>query len=130
MAQKMLYFHKMKVAIPINGDRIAPRLPLAKEVCIVELLGKREMGRDKVDISLLHPMEIPDFLASQGVTKVIAGGVNWHLQEMLRVHNIEVIWGIMGDVDEVLAFYLRKGLQDGMGPCPPRRRRRFRGLHV
>jgi predicted Fe-Mo cluster-binding NifX family protein len=120
----------MKVAIPINKDRVAPRLPLAKEVCIVELRGKREMGREKVNISLLHLMEIPDFLASQGVTKVIAGGVDWRLQEMLRVHNIDVIWGIMGDVDEVLAFYLRKGLQDGMGPCPPRRRRRFRGLRV
>ena len=121
----------MKVAIPINNDRVAPRLPLAKEVIIVEFQGKQEMWRDKVNISLLHPMEIPDFLASQGITKVIAGGVNWHLQEMLRVHNIEVIWGIMGDVDEVLAFFLKKGLQDGMGPCPPSgrwRRRRFRGL--
>lgn len=121
----------MKVAIPINGDRIAPRLPLAKEVIIVEFQGKREMGRDKVNISLLHPIEIPDFLASQGVTQVIAGGVDWHLQEMLRLNNINLTWGIMGDVDEVLAFYLRKGLQDGMGPCPPRRsRRRFRGLHM
>jgi predicted Fe-Mo cluster-binding NifX family protein len=123
----------MKVAIPINNDRVAPRLPLAKEVCIVELRGKKEIGRDKVNISLLHPMEIPDFLASQGVTKVIAGGVNWHLQEMLRVHNIEVIWGIMGAVDEVLSFFLKKGLQDGMGPCPPPsrgRRRRFRGFRT
>jgi predicted Fe-Mo cluster-binding NifX family protein len=120
----------MKIAIPINGGRIAPRLPLAKELIIVELQEKREMGREKVDISLLHPLEIPDFLASQGVTKVIAGGVTWHLQEALRLNNINVIWGIMGDVDEVLAFYLKKGLQDGMGPCPPmRRRRRFRGLH-
>ncbi len=121
----------MKVAIPLNGDRIAPRLPLAKEVMIIEVRGRREEQREKVNISLLHPMEIPDFLASQGVTKVIAGGVDWHLQEMLRLNNINVIWGIMGDVDEVLAFYLRKGLQEGMGPCPPmRRRRRFRGLRA
>jgi predicted Fe-Mo cluster-binding NifX family protein len=121
----------MKVAIPINNERVAPRLPLAKEVVIIELQGKREMGREKVNISLLHPMEIPHFLASQGVTKVIAGGVNWHLQEMLRVHNIDVIWGIIGAVDEVLEFYLKKGLRDGMGPCPPpRRRRRFRGLRA
>lgn len=123
----------MKVAIPINNDRVAPRLPLAKEVCIIELQGKKEIGREKVNISLLHPMEIPDFLASQGVTKVIAGGVNWHLQEILRVHNIDVIWGIMGAVDQVLEFYLKKGLVDGMGPCPPPnrgRRRRFRGLYL
>jgi len=121
----------MKVAIPIHGERIAPRLPLAKEVIIVELQGKREMGREKVNISLLHPMEIPDFLASQGVTRVIAGGVDWHLQEMLRMYGIEVIWGIIGDVDNVLDLYLSNKLRLGMGPCPPmRRRRRFRGLRV
>ena len=121
----------MKVAIPINNERVAPRLPLAKEVVIIELQGKREVGRKKVNISLLHPMEITDFLASEGVTKVIAGGVTWHLQEMLRVHNIDLIWGIMGAVDEVLEFYLKKGLRDGMGPCPPpRRRRRFRGFQA
>lgn len=121
----------MKVAIPVNNDRVAPRLPLAKEVIIVEVRANREMGREKVNVSLLHPMEIPVFLASQGVTKVIAGGVDWHLQHMLKMQNIDVIWGIMGAVDEVLEFYLKKGLQDGMGPCPPPRgRRRLRGFHA
>lgn len=127
----MLSNNSMKVAIPINGERIAPRLPLAKEVIIVELRGKREMGRDKVNISLLHALEIPDFLASQGVTQVIAGGVDGHLLEMLRMHNIEVTWGIIGDVDDVLDLYLSNRLRLGMGPCPPRRgRRRLRRYHA
>lgn len=121
----------MKVAIPINGDRIAPRLPLAKEVIIVEVRGGREIQREKVDISLLHPVEIADFFVSQGVTRVIAGGVDWYLLEMLRMHNIEVTWGIIGDVDDVLDLYQKNRLQLGMGPCPPRRgRRRLRGFHV
>ncbi|MBW2038174.1 MAG: hypothetical protein JRI46_01035 [Deltaproteobacteria bacterium] len=120
----------MKVAIPINGDRIAPRLSLAKEIMVAELQGRRKIGIEKVDITHLHPMEVPDFLASKGVTKVIAGGVDWYQQEIFRLHHIDVTWGIMGNVDEVLAFYLSKGLQLGMGPCPPRRRRRrFRGFH-
>ncbi len=120
----------MKVAIPINGDRIAPRMSLAKEVIVVNLQGKGEIEREEVDISHLHPIEVPDFLASKGVTKVIAGGVDWHLQEIFKLHNIDVTWGIIGNVDEVLTFYQQKGLQLGMGPCPPRRRRRrFRGFH-
>ncbi|RLB08234.1 MAG: hypothetical protein DRG50_00420 [Deltaproteobacteria bacterium] len=120
----------MKVAIPINGDRIAPRLSLAKEVVVAELKGRREVGRERLNISGLYPMEIPDFLASKGVTKVIAAGVDWYLQEIFRLHNIDVTWGIMGNVDEVLNFYLTEGLQMGMGLCPPRRsRRRFRGFH-
>jgi predicted Fe-Mo cluster-binding NifX family protein len=114
----------MKIAIPTNGDRIAPRLPLTKEVVVVELHQRKEIGREKVDTSKLHPMELPSFLASKGVTKIIAGGVDWYLLEMFRSHHIDVTWGIMGNVDEVLNFYKHKGLQLGMGLCPPRRRRR------
>lgn len=119
----------MKVAVPINGDRIAPRFSLAKEILVAELRGRRATGIEKVDITHLHPMEVPDFLASKGITKIIAGGVDWYQQEIFKLRNIDVTWGIMGNVNEVLAFYLRKGLHLGMGPCPPqRKRRRFRGF--
>lgn len=106
---------------------------MAKQVMIVELRGKTEVRRETVNVAHLHPMQLPDFLGSQGVSTVIAGGVDRYLQELLRLRNIEVIWGINGNVDEVMAVHLRNGLQLGMGLCPPprgRRRRRFRGVHI
>jgi len=123
----------MKIAVPIYGSRIAPRLSLAKEALIVEFQARTETSRERVHIAHLHPMQLPDFLASKGVTKVVAAGGDRYLQELLRLRNIDVIWGINGDADDVIVFYLGGGLQLGMGLCPPargRRRRRFRGLQL
>ena len=116
--------------MPIYGARIAPRFSLAKHVIVAEWQGTTELGRETLDISHLHPMQVPDFLASNGVTKVIAAGVDRYLQELFSMHNIDLVWGINGNADEVMAFHLRKGLRLGMGLCPPRRkRRRYRGSH-
>jgi predicted Fe-Mo cluster-binding NifX family protein len=120
----------MRVAIPLYGERVAPRLAFAHHIMIVELRAGHERYRDVYTTSHLHPMQIPDFLAGQGVTKLIAGGVNRYLQELCRLQHIDVIWGINGKVDEVLMWYLKNGLRLGMGSCPPprRKRRRVRGV--
>ena len=118
----------MKVAIPLRGERVAPRVAFAEEVLIVTLKGGREIEREVLEVSHLHPSQLPALLASKGVTKLIAGGVDLLLQRIFLAHRIEVIWGVIGRADEVLAFYLRYGIPLGMGPCPPRgRRRRRRG---
>ncbi|RLA78954.1 MAG: hypothetical protein DRG36_05595 [Deltaproteobacteria bacterium] len=119
----------MKIAIPLYGERVAPRVGFAKEVMVVTLRGKRVEGREVVDISHIPPFQLPAYLASLGVTKLITGGVDGFLGRIFKAHNIDVIWGIIGKADDVLDFYLHGGLRAGMGPCPPRRRRR-RGAHI
>ena len=107
----------MKVAIPLYRGRIAPRLAFAKEVLIVTVRRGKVWEREQIDLSAFSPLEIPKVLAERGVTVLIGGGVEPPLGKMLRAHNIEVIWGIIGEVDEVLPLYLSKGLRVGMGPC-------------
>lgn len=103
-------------------------MAFAKEVLIATIRGGEVLERERMDLSALSPLEIPKVLAERGVTVLIGGGIEPPLGRMLRAHNIEVIWGIIGEVDEVLPLYLRKGLRVGMGPCGRRRKRWGRPL--
>jgi hypothetical protein len=57
---------------------------------------------------------------------VISGGMNQHFQSLFRRRGIEVIWGIIGEADDVLAAFMTGRLSPGMGCCLGRRKRRFR----
>jgi len=96
----------------------------------VELDEGRVIGRHTLSMNRRYPHEVPDILRRQGVELVITGGMNHFLQNLFRSRGIELIWGIIGEVDEVLAAYVSGQLTPGMGCCPRRhRRRRFRGRH-
>jgi predicted Fe-Mo cluster-binding NifX family protein len=74
------------------------------------------------------PEEIPELLSKEGVELVICGGMNDCFQELFQERGIGVIWGIIGDVEDVLTAYQANQLVAGMGCCPQggRTGRRFR----
>lgn len=114
----------MKVAIPLYGNRISPRFGYTSDFLIVELQGKKEIDRRALTMEISHPARMADRLASEGVSLVLSGGMSPHFQEQFRLRNIAVIWGLIGEADDVLATYLDGQVFSGMGPCPRRDRRR------
>lgn len=114
----------MKVAIPLYGSRVSPRFGYTRDVLIVELEGKKEIDRKALTMEVNHPARMADRLANEGVSVILSGGMNPHFQEQFRMRNIPVIWGLIGDADDVLATYLDGQVFSGMGPCPRRGRRR------
>jgi predicted Fe-Mo cluster-binding NifX family protein len=114
----------MKVAIPLYGNRISPRFGYTSDFLIVELQGKKEIDRKALTMEISHPARMADRLASEGVSLVLSGGMSPHFQEQFRLRNIAVIWGLIGEADDVLATYLDGQVFSGMGPCPRRNRRR------
>lgn len=114
----------MKVAIPLYGSRVSPRFGYTRDFLIVELEGKKEIDRKALTMEINHPARMADRLAKEGVSVILSGGMNPHFQEQFRLRNIAVIWGLIGDADDVLATYLDDQVFSGMGPCPRRGRRR------
>ena len=122
----------MKVAIMLYGTRVSPRFGYSQGVMVVEVSGHREIRRKTLETASYYPEQIPVVLTKEGVEVVISGGMNKHFQNLFRLRGIEVIWGIIGEADEVLQVFKSGQLTPGMGCCPeerrPRRRqRRFRG---
>ncbi len=114
----------MKVAIPLYGSRVSPRFEYTRDFLIVELEGKKEIDREALRMEINHPARMADRLAKEEVSVILSGGMHPHFQEQFRMRTIGVIWGLIGDADDVLATYLDDQVFSGMGPCPRRGRRR------
>ncbi len=113
----------MRVAIPLYGNRVAPRFGFASEFLFIEFKSKREVARKTATFDVENPEQIAEHFAREGVDMVLSGGMNTDYQREFRLRNIGVIWGLMGETEEVVASYLKGKLFAGMGPCPPVRKR-------
>jgi predicted Fe-Mo cluster-binding NifX family protein len=121
----------MKVAVMLYGTRVSPRFNYSQRVLIVELEGQQEVHRRKMPVKGCAPEQITELLSKQGVELVICGGMNHCFQELFKERGIAVIWGIIGDLEDVLTAYQANRLVAGMGCCPQKcptgRRLRDRG---
>jgi predicted Fe-Mo cluster-binding NifX family protein len=113
----------MKLAIMLYGTRVSPRYGYSQGVLIVEVNNQEEFDRKTLEIGKYYPEKIPELLSNEGVEVVISGGMNQHFQNLFRLRGIDVIWGIIGEVDDVLAAFMNGRLRPGMGCCPVGRRR-------
>jgi predicted Fe-Mo cluster-binding NifX family protein len=114
----------MRVAIPVYNKRVSPRFGYTRDFLIVDLEGGKEIDRRMLTMEIDQPGQIADHLAKQGVSLILSGGMNPYFQEQFRRRNIGVIWGLIGDPNDVLTTYLDGRVFSGMGPCPARGRRR------
>ncbi len=118
----------MKLAVMLYGTRVSPRFGYSQGVLIVEVNKQKEIGRKTLEVGKYYPEQIPELLGKEGVEVVISGGMNHHFQNLFRLRGIEVIWGIIGEADDVVTAFSSGQLTPGMGFCPRgRRKRRFRG---
>lgn len=112
----------MKLAVMLYGRRVSPRFGYSQRALIVDIDDHREVHRKTLGMKSYHPEQIPEVLRGEGVDLVIAGGIHRQFQDLFQEHGIAVIWGIIGDVDDVLAAYRAGQLVVGRGGCPHPRR--------
>ena len=111
----------MKVAIPLYANRVSPRFGYSHEFLIVEVKSRQELDRETLTMDIKSPTQIASFFALEGIDLVLCGGMNSDFQKEFRKRNIGVLWGMIGEAEDVLATYLKGKAFAGMGPCPPAR---------
>ena len=70
---------------------------------------------ERIDASALSAAESLNLLVRKKVRAVIVGGIQERYQAMLLNHQIKVFWGVIGDIDDVLAAYMKGALYPGIG---------------
>jgi predicted Fe-Mo cluster-binding NifX family protein len=116
----------MKVAIPIFGNRISPRFDFSPEIWIIDVEGGEVVKQEKLPTGNLNLPQRLEQITSNGVDKVICGGIDVFSRNQLGSRGIDVVQDVIGDAEIVIDLFMRGRLRPGFC-CERRRGKRFCG---
>jgi predicted Fe-Mo cluster-binding NifX family protein len=114
----------MKIAIPMFGNRISPRFDFSPEMWIIDVEGGKVVRQEKLPTAHLNLPQRLEQITSNGVDKVICGGIDGFCQNQLGGRGIDIVQDVMGDAEIVFDLFMKGRLQPGLY-CEGKVRRRF-----
>jgi len=122
----------MKIAIPIFGNRISPRFDFSPEIWVIEVERGKVVRKEKLSTANLNLPQRLEQLTSNGVHKIICGGIDGLSRNQLGSRGIDVVQDVIGDAEVVFDLFMRGRLRPGFC-CERRGGRGFcgwkRGFH-
>ncbi len=123
----------MKIAIPLFGSRVSPRFDYSSELWIVEVERGEIVKEERLTTANLNLTQRLDQITSNGVDKVICGGVDGFSLHQLGNKGVHVVHDVIGEAEVAFDLFLKGRLRSGFccekrrgkGPC--RWRRSFQG---
>ncbi len=95
------------IAIPIFDNRISNRLDCCENILLVSIENGEVTNREAFHWAQANPLEKINSLVHLGVEVIICDGLTEFYSNKLKDSPIEVVPWIHGQVEEVLARYLR-----------------------
>jgi predicted Fe-Mo cluster-binding NifX family protein len=110
----------VRIAIPTAEGKLAMHFGHCREFALVDVDAEsRKVLEVRVVPAPLHqPGLLPPWLAEQGVTAVIAGGMGMRARQLFESHGIDVIVGAPAEEPRQIALaFLDGSLQTGPNIC-------------
>jgi len=110
----------MRYAIPVSGGVVSPHFGHCEYFALFDVdEDRKEIVRKELVPSPGHqPGLLPEWLAEQGVSLVIASGMGSRAQSLFQQNHIGVITGIMeSDPEKAVLSYLEGVLATGVNTC-------------
>jgi predicted Fe-Mo cluster-binding NifX family protein len=114
----------MKIAIPIYENRISPRFDFSPEMWIIDVEGGEVVRQEKLPTAHLNLSQRLEQITSNGVDKVICGGIDSYCQSQLGGRGIDVVQDVIGEAEIVFDLFMKGRLRPGLC-CEGRGRRLF-----
>lgn len=110
----------MKIAIPLVKGILASHFGHCETFALIDAdpAAKKILSRTEVTPPAHEPGVFPVWLAEQGATHILAGGMGLRAQELFTQNNIQVVIGAPSDTTEnIVGLFLDGTLQTGANPC-------------
>jgi predicted Fe-Mo cluster-binding NifX family protein len=109
---------KRIIAIPINENSLCQHFGHCQKFAVIQSENNKITGESYLVPPAHEPGVLPAWLASQGVTHVIAGGMGHRAISLLNHHNIQVYTGAEEKPARILAEeLLNEKLITGKNTC-------------
>lgn len=108
----------MKIAIPVANGRLCNHFGHCEQFALVEVENGSTVRIQHLVPPPHEPGVIPNWLAQQNVTKVLAGGMGEKAQAIFNQKGIDVVCGVRPDIpEEVVKQYLAGTLETTINAC-------------
>ena len=110
----------MRFAIPITGGMVSQHFGHCEQFALLDTDdSNNEVIKKQMVPSPAHqPGLLPGWLAQQGVSVVITGGMGSQAQMLFSQNNIKTVTGIDGnDLEKIVKDYLQGVLRAGNNTC-------------
>ena len=110
----------MRCAVPVSGGMVSPHFGHCEQFALVDVdeMKKEIVKKELVPSPGHQPGFLPQWLAEQGVSFVIAGGMGSRAQSLFQQNRIGVIVGTMeSDPEKAVLNYLNGQLATGDNIC-------------
>ena len=110
----------MRYAIPVNGGVISPHFGHCEYFALIDVDEQKRkiLKKELVPPPAHEPGLLPQWLAEQGVTFVIAGGMGSRAQSLFHQNRIGVIIGTLeSDPEKAVLSHLNGQLATGDNIC-------------
>jgi predicted Fe-Mo cluster-binding NifX family protein len=107
-----------KFAIPTIDGKLCLHFGHCEKFAIIETKDQKIVNENYFTPPMHQPGAYPKFLADQGVSTIISGGMGRKAQDLFAQNNIEVCIGVNTDSPQQLVDqYLKDQLQTGQNLC-------------
>ncbi len=103
----------MRIAIPLFGTRVAPRLDFAPAFLMVEVEGGEEVNKNVIPAAQWPPEERVRRLAEAKVDTLICGAIARETSAQCRAQGIQVYSWVTGEAEDALCVFLQGLLESG-----------------
>ena len=110
----------MKYAVPVSGGVVSAHFGHCEQFALIDVdeQTKKILKKELVSSPGHEPGLLPQWLAEQSVSLVIAGGMGSRAQGLFQQNNIGVITGIMeSDPEKAVLSHLNGVLATGENVC-------------
>lgn len=110
----------MRYAIPVSGGILSAHFGHCEQFAIIDVdeESKTILNKELVPSPGHEPGFLPQWLAEEGVSVVLAGGMGSRAQGLFAQNNIEVVVGVLeNDPERAILSYLNGALDTGGNIC-------------
>ena len=110
----------MKIALPLAAGKLCMHFGHCEQFVLIDVdeTTRKIIGKTTVTPPPHEPGLLPRWLAEQGVTNIIAGGMGQRAQTLFQERNIAVVVGApAGEPETLVTDYLSGSLVSGANAC-------------
>ena len=102
----------IRIAIPIFRKRVSPIIDNCTRLLVIDFDQDVEISRQALPLEKFSIAERFNLVKKMGVHVIICCAISEVMARMIQGTDIQLICGIVGDVDKVLAAYFNNHLDD------------------